>query len=134
MVVFVTRPSPQHEENEMPSMLITAPILPERLDAWRRCCELVVGEHREAYHRAIREGGVTRLRVWHHRAPDGNDHAIVLYDGPAPEGFLTRIATGSDPFATWFRGQLTEVHGMDFSAPPPPPPTLMIDEDLAPRG
>lgn len=114
----------------MPSMLITAPILPGRLDTWRHCCEAIVGEHKEAYHHAIREGGLTRLRVWHHHAPDGTDHAVVLYEGPAPEKFLGRVATESDPFTTWFRAQLADVHGMDFSAPPPPPPKLMIDENL----
>lgn len=116
----------------MTSLLITAPILPGKLEVWRRCVREVLGARRDDYHTAIREGGVTRLRVWHQRGPDGSDLAVVLYEGPAPEKFLARVGTSNDPFSTWFRDQLVEAHGLDLSGPPPPPPELAIDESLAP--
>lgn len=61
-------------------------LVPGKLDAWRRFVAAVLGERREAYESAIREGGLTRLRVWHHRGPAGVDTAVVQYDGSAPEG------------------------------------------------
>ena len=114
----------------MKSLLITAPILPGKLEAWRRCVEAVLGPRREDYHTAIAEGGVTRLRAWHQHSPDGSDLAVVLYEGSAPEKFLARIATSTDPFSSWFRDRLVETHGLDLSAPPPPPPVLAIDEHV----
>ena len=78
----------------MKSLLITVPILPGKVDLWRRLVSASVGERREAYRRAIREGGLTRLRVWHEHGPDGSDVAVVLYEGATPERFLERIATG----------------------------------------
>ena len=54
----------------MKSLLITAPILPGKLEVWRRCVREVLGARRGDYHTAIREGGLTRLRVWHQHGPD----------------------------------------------------------------
>jgi hypothetical protein len=119
------------KEIPMKSLLITAPILPGKLEVWRHCVQEVLGPRRADYHAAIREGGVTRLRVWHQHGPDGADLAVVLYEGPAPEKFLARIATSNDPFSAWFRAQLAEAHGIDFAGPLPPPPELAIDESLA---
>ena len=98
-----------------------------KLDAWRRFVAAVLGERREAYETAIREGGLTRLRVWHHRGPAGADTAVVQYDGSAPERFLERIMTATDDFAKWFRAQGAECHGFGPSSPPPPPPELVVD-------
>jgi hypothetical protein len=116
----------------MKSLLITAPILPGKLDAWRRCVSELVGPRRGEYHEAIREGGLARLRVWHQHAPDGSDLAVVLYEGHAPERFLQQTATSQDPFWSWLREQLALAHGLDFSKPMPAPPELAIDEQLAP--
>ena len=114
-------------EKIMKSLLVTAPIVPGKLDAWRRFVAAVLGERRGAYETAIREGGLTRLRVWHHRGPAGADTAVVQYDGSAPERFLERIMTGTDDFAKWFRAQGAECHGFGPSSPPPPPPELVVD-------
>lgn len=117
----------------MKSLLITAPILPGKLEAWRRTVDLLLNEKIEAYHDAIREGGLSRLRVWHQPIPGGGDLAVVLYEGPAPERFLGRIATSHDEFSVWFKQGLAEAHGLDFSQPMPPPPELVIDERPAPE-
>ena len=110
----------------MKSLLVTAPIVPGKLEAWRRFVAAVLGERRTAYEAAIREGGLTRLRVWLHRGPEG-DAAVVQYDGAAPERFLERIMTATDEFANWFRAQGAECHGFGPSSPPPPPPELVVD-------
>ena len=112
----------------MKSLLITVPILPGKVDLWRRLVSASVGERRDAYRRAIREGGLTRLRVWHEHGPDGSDLAVVLYEGATPERFLERVATGSDDFSVWFRSGLVEIHGLDLSRPPPP--DLIVDESV----
>jgi hypothetical protein len=115
----------------MNSMLINVPILPGKLDAWNRVVAALTGERREAYRAAIRDSGLERLRVWHNAGPDGSNTACVLFEGPAPERFLGRVATGSDEFSAWFRAGLGEAHGLDLSVPPPPPPGLRIDERTA---
>jgi hypothetical protein len=111
----------------MKSLVINAPILPGKLDTWNRFIATMLKDRRQAYEAAILEGGVKRLRVWHQHGPDGVDVAVVLYEGPAPEKFLQRIATSNDDFSIWFREGLTQCHGMDLSLPPPPAPVQVID-------
>lgn len=105
----------------MKSLVITAPILPGKLDTWNRFVSTMLKERRQEYETAIVEGGLKRLRVWHQQAPGATDMAVVLYEGPAPEKFLQRIATSDDDFSIWFREGLAQCHGMDFSMPPPAP-------------
>ena len=116
----------------MSSLLVNAPILPGKLDSWKRFVAGLTGERRDAYRAAIRDTGLERLRVWHNKGPDGSNMACVLFEGPAPERFLARIGTGVDDFSAWFRASLAEAHGLDLSVPPPPPPELAIDERAAP--
>ena len=111
----------------MNSLLITAPILAGKLETWKRFAATMLKDRRREYETAILEGGVSRLRVWHQHGPSGADLAVVLYEGPAPEKFLQRIATSNDDFSTWFREGLVQCHGMDLSLPPPPAPELVID-------
>lgn len=112
----------------MKSLLVNAPILPGKLDAWNRFVAALTGERHDAYRAAIRDSGLERLRVWHNAGPDGSNVACVLFEGPAPERFLGAVASGSDEFSAWFRACLGEAHGLDLSVPPPPPPALRIDE------
>ena len=111
----------------MSSLVITAPIVAGKLDTWNSFISAMLKERRHDYETAIVEGGITRLRVWHQHGPDGLDMAVVLYEGPAPEKFLQRIATSNDDFSIWFREGLAQCHGMDLSAPPPPAPRQVID-------
>jgi hypothetical protein len=116
----------------MPSLLLNAPILPGKLDSWKRFVAGLLGDRHDAYRAAIRGAGLERLRVWHQPGPDGSNMACALFEGPAPERFLARIGSGSDDFCAWFRASLAESHGIDLSVPPPPPPELAIDEGAAP--
>lgn len=112
----------------MRSLLLNAPILPGKLDSWKRFVAGLIGERHDAYRAAIRDAGLERLRVWHRKGPDGLNMACVLFEGPEPERFLAGVGTGSDDFSAWFRAGLAESHGIDLSEPPPPPPELAIDE------
>lgn len=112
----------------MTALLMFAPILPGKVDAWRRFVGGLIGERHAGYRAAIRKAGLERLRVWHQKGPGGEDAAVVVFEGAAPERFLQGIGTGEDDFSAWFRESLTEAHGIDMAAPPPPPPELVIDE------
>ena len=118
----------------MTAMLMTAPILTGKVDAWRRFVGALLGERHDVYRAAIRAAGLDRLRVWLQNGPDGAAAATILFEGPAPERFLQGVATGADDFSAWFRASLAEAHGIDMSAPPPPPPELAIDERAAGAG
>jgi hypothetical protein len=113
--------------NPMNSLIVAVPILAGKLDTWNRMVAMTLKERRREYEDAVVEGGVSRLRVWHQPGPDGSDLAIVLFEGPAPEKFLQRIATSTDDFSIWFREGLAQCHGMDLSVPPPPAPRQAID-------
>lgn len=115
----------------MQSLLITAPILPGKLPTWERFVHALVDGRRREYELAMRAAGVSRLRVWRHRGPDATEVALVLFEGETPHNFLGHVASATQGFGHWFRQQLAECHGMDFSLPPPPPPEKVIDVSLA---
>ena len=111
----------------MKSLLVTAPIVPgSSMPGDASSPPSSESDGRPTRPPSAR-GGLTRLRVWHHRGPAGVDTAVVQYDGPAPERFLERIMTSTDDFAKWFRTQGAECHGFGPSSPPPPPPELVVE-------
>jgi hypothetical protein len=41
---------------------------------------------------------------------------------------FTELATSSDEYTIWFRGQVKDVTGVDLAAPPEgPPPDVLVD-------
>jgi len=80
----------------------------ELLSCWR-------GE-RAAAHRASRaRHGITREATWIQATPAG-DVAIVLLESDDLAASFYGIATSTDPFDTWFRAHVMDVHGVDLAA------------------
>ncbi len=53
---------------------------------------------------------------------------IVTLEGANPGKAFAEFDKGSDPFTTWFKQQVSEIHGVDLGAPPPGPmPELIVD-------
>ena len=68
-----------------------------------------------------------RERTFHQQTPQG-DFVIVTLEGNDPEAAFAKFGQGTDPFTTWFKAQVKEIHGMDLGQPPPVPmPKLMVD-------
>lgn len=105
----------------MPAIASAFPILPGKLEVWKRFMKEMAGPRRTEMDAFERRLGFTVVRAWHQTTPQG-DLAIVYQAGDDPAQFLQRIAALQDPFAVWFKQQVLDIHGVDFNQPPPGPP------------
>jgi len=68
-----------------------------------------------------------RERTFLQQTPQG-DLVLVTLEGDHPETAFVEFGKRTDPFAMWFKQQVSEIHGMDLSLPPPGPmPQQVID-------
>lgn len=98
---------------------IAVPILPDRMKEF----EAFIGElngARKAEFQASRKRLGVRERTFHQHTPIG-DIVIVTLEGDDPAAAFARFGEGTDPFTTWFKQRVMEVHGVDLAAPPPGP-------------
>jgi hypothetical protein len=100
----------------MAAIAFVAPILPGKLEAWRRFNQETLGRWREAHDAANQRDGITRERAWLQQTPEG-DMAIISLEVDDPERMFQSMATANSPYDTWFRQQVLEIHGLDLAAP-----------------
>jgi Ni,Fe-hydrogenase III component G len=58
---------------------------------------------------------LTQHRAWLATAADGSHYAVLDYRGPGAENFLSRLAESTHPFDRWFREELSDAYGIDFT-------------------
>ena len=103
-----------------------APILPDKLDAWKAWTAELTGPRKAEFDDMNARHDLTAHRGWLQQTPDGNQMALVVLDGPGADAFMGAIATSDNAFDVWFREHVAEVHGMDLSGPMPPAPQQFI--------
>jgi hypothetical protein len=99
-----------------------APILPGKMDAWEAWMAELTGPRRAAFDDMNERMALTGHRAWLQATPDGHHMVVVVIDGPGGDAFMGKLAASDNEFDAWFRGKVTEVHGIDFSGPLPPAP------------
>lgn len=100
----------------MAAVAFVAPILPGKLEAWRRFNQESLGHWRDDHDAANRRHGITRELGWLQQTP-GGDLAIVFLEVTNPESFFQDLANSETPHDVWFRQQVLEIHGLDLAAP-----------------
>ncbi len=111
----------------MAAIALAFPILPGKLDAWKRFVQEMAGPRRSEHEASRRRMGVSVERVWHQTTPQG-DLAIVYEEADDLAQGLPRLAASQEPFDVWFKQQVLEIHGVDFNQPLPGPlPELVFD-------
>jgi len=107
------------------TLAFAVPILPGKTDADRAAMESCRSGERQADHAASRaRAGITRESVWIQSTP-GGDVAVVVLEGDDIGAAMGTLATSQEPFDTWFREVLKDVHGIDPSEGFPPPEQVM---------
>ena len=104
------------------------PLLPGKLEAWRKFTQEMAGPRKKEHDESRRRLGVTTERAWYQPTPQGD--LVVVYGETAgdPASFFTRLGASKEPFDVWFKQQVKELHGVDFNQPPPGPlPELAFD-------
>lgn len=83
----------------------------------RSCAE---GERTDAHHAPRQRRGVTRESVWIQQTPDG-DLAVIYLEAEDLQAATAGLSSSPDPFDSWFREHVLEVHGIDLANGFPPP-------------
>ena len=110
----------------MSDMVLAAPILPGKLDAWKEFSRNLEEVKRSEFAALIKKTGLSRIRCWLQEGPD-SAIGIIFYEGGNPEAFFKEIGSSQESFAVWFRETVMDCHGMDLSNPAGPPPVIVTD-------
>lgn len=104
----------------MGTVAFAAPLLPGKTDAWREWIAEMNGPRSAELADFNARHGLTRHAAWLQQTPMG-DLVVVIQEGPEAESFMPSLATADNEFDVWFRDNVHELHGIDFSNLPPPP-------------
>jgi hypothetical protein len=110
----------------MPMFAMAIPIAPGKTEAFKKFISELNGARRAELVESRKRLGV-RERSFLQHTPHG-DMVVVTLEGANPQKAFAEFGQGTDAFTTWFKKQVSEIHGMDLSAPPPGPmPELIVD-------
>ncbi|MGH9222904.1 MAG: hypothetical protein ACRD2W_03690 [Acidimicrobiales bacterium] len=108
----------------MGTVAFAAPLLPGKTDAWRQWAAELHGPRSADFAEFNSRHGLTRHAAWLQQTPMG-DIAAVLIEGEGAEQFMGSVAAGDHEFDAWFRDNVSDLHGIDFSNPPPLPEAVI---------
>jgi hypothetical protein len=109
----------------MQTMAFVAPILPGKTQSDREAMESCAHGDRQAdFQASRRRAGVTRESVWIQSTP-GGDVAVVVIEAPDVQAAMGAVATSQEPFDSWFREHIRDIHGMDLAEGFPPPEQIL---------
>lgn len=100
----------------MNAILIASPILPGKLEAWRRFCQELQGTRHGQYVESRRRLGIVSEVAWH-LSTDQFDVALVYLEAKQPEQVFPKLAASGHPFDRWLKRQMMALYGLDLNRP-----------------
>ena len=113
-----TRPNSQEFLTNKRMLLVVAPILPGKAEAWRRFMQEMGESRRREYEASRRRLGIRTERAWISETRR-RTIGIILIEADHLEQALAALATSDYPFDCWFREQLLILQGVDLTRPDP---------------
>lgn len=111
----------------MASFASAFPLLPGKTEQWKQFSREMVESRCSEFEASNQRLGITREVISLQQTPQG-DLAIVYFEAPDIPHVFERLARSQEPFDVWFREQVKDIHGVDFSQPLPGPlPEIFID-------
>jgi hypothetical protein len=111
----------------MASLASAFPILPGKTEQWKHFCQEMVGPRRSEYESSRQRLGVSREVAYLQHTPQG-DLVVVYIEAQDIPRVFEGFGRSQEPFDVWFREQVKDIHGVDFSQPLPGPlPEAIID-------
>lgn len=98
----------------MPTLTMTLPIRPGKLEAWRRFCQELQGARRQAYESSRRRLGIVREQFALVQTPVG-DAALASIEADDVGRALSDLVASDHPFDRWFKARLQELHGVSLN-------------------
>jgi len=102
------------EQPDTQQLILVSPILPGRVEAWRRFVQDMADGQSEAYAASRNRMHIQAERLWINETADGAI-AIMVIEADQPDKALQALATSQHPFDLWFRQQVLALLGHDFS-------------------
>ena len=103
------------------------PVLPGKLDDGRAFAKETMGAQRAGYDEIQKRNGITRETWTLQETPDGNAFVLVWFECPDVEAVFADIAKDESDFATWFRGKVKEISGVDMTEEGGTAPEVILD-------
>jgi len=103
---------------------IAIPISADKMDRWKAFIGQITGPRKAEFAASRKKLGV-RERTFHQHTPMG-DFVVVTLEGDDPAGAFAKFGQGTDPFTTWFKSEVKDIHGVDLAAPPPGPLPMQV--------
>ena len=124
----------------MSGLVLTLPIAPGKVEAWRRFCQELRGSQWQEYEASRRRLGVTRERLALLDNPFGSTSVTTL-EAPDVNWTVSEMISSARPFERWYRERLQDLHGVNLAsyrkfampAPSADPQELLFEWTL-PRG
>jgi hypothetical protein len=105
----------------MQCVAFAVPILPGKTEADRSAMRSVSGGEQKAAHDSSRQRhGISREAVWIQQTPAG-DMAVVYLEGDDLQAAFAGLGSSQEPFDSWFRDIIRDIHGIDLAQGFPPP-------------
>lgn len=97
-------------------IVLIAPILPGKSEAWRRFIQEIGGSRRSEYEESRHRLGIVTERTWLVETVSG-DVAIMVIEAKQSERVLVQMADSALAFDGWLREQLLNLQGIDLTRP-----------------
>ena len=117
-MMLKTRPNSQEFLTNKRTLLVVAPILPGKAEAWRRFIQEMEGSRRREYEASRRRLGIRAEWAWISETRR-RTLGIIIIETDHPEQALADLAASDHPFDCWFREQLLTLQGVDLTRPDP---------------
>jgi hypothetical protein len=103
------------------------PILPGKEKEGKDFAAACMGARRKGFDDQAARTGLAR-ETWALQETPMGSFMLVWFEAPDVEKAFTELATSTDEFSSWFRGQVKDVTGVDLGVPPEgPPPDVLVD-------
>jgi hypothetical protein len=98
----------------MSTLIITLPILPGKVETWRRFCQELQGVRRADYEASRQRRGVVAEEFTLVQTPVGEAVRIHIEASDAGQA-LADLAASPDSFDCWYRDKLNELHSFQLT-------------------
>jgi hypothetical protein len=98
----------------MAGIVLTFPILADKVEAWRRLCQEMAGSKRKSYEASRQQLGITRERLALVETAYGST-AVTTLEASNIDRALGQIIASTSTFDIWYRERLKDLHGIDLA-------------------
>jgi hypothetical protein len=98
----------------MSGIVLTFPILADKVETWRRFCQELASSRRQSYEASRQRLGITFERLALLESAFGAT-AVTTLEAPDVDRALGQIITSVLPFDIWYRERIQEMHGVNLA-------------------